>query len=336
MWTVYSVSHRHAGGAVPRNAATVRSVATPTHSGPPTVVTAWENMPTAPLLASIPSPPGSSLELGPFELRAYGLIIAIAVVVAVWFVGVRLEQRGGDREWASRVAVFAVPAGLIGARLYHVVTTWDRFSDDWVSIFEIWEGGLGIPGAIAGGVVGGLWGMRREGVPLPMMFDAAAPALPLAQAIGRLGNWFNQELYGRPTDLPWGLEIDPEHRVAGYEDVETFHPTFLYEALWNLALVGFLLWLDRRDVLRPGRLFAVYVLGYASGRIWIEALRIDTSEELIGVRWNVWLMGLLIVASAGYLLWSRMTAPASAASTVERPATEAAGSQCGPEPRSSR
>ncbi|MEQ8718045.1 MAG: prolipoprotein diacylglyceryl transferase [Acidimicrobiales bacterium] len=267
----------------------------------------------ASLLGSIPSPSDNGIEIGPLNLRAYGILIALGVIAAVWLLGRRLEQRGGDPEWASRVAVYAVPAGLVGARAYHVFTSWDRFSGNWGEAFEIWNGGLGIPGGVVGGVLGGLYVMRRDGIPVAAFFDAAAPALPLAQAIGRLGNWFNQELYGKPTDLPWGLEIDPENRVSGFEADETFHPTFLYEALWNVALVGFLLWLDRRGVLRPGRLFAVYVLGYATGRIWIEAIRIDTSEELLGVRWNVWLMGGLILGAIAFLVWSRLSAPAPAA-----------------------
>ena len=246
-------------------------------------------------LASIPSPSDNTI-LG---LRAYGLMIALGVLAAVWLSRRRWADRGGDPEDISTIALWAVPAGLVGARLYHVITDWKRyFPDQPVDALKIWEGGLGIPGGIALGVAVGVLVGRRLGIRLPVGLDAVAPALPLAQAIGRLGNWWNQELFGRPTDLPWGLEIDPANRPAGYAEVETFHPTFLYEGLWNLALVALLVVLDRRRLLRPGNLIVVYVGGYALGRLWVEALRIDPASLVLGVRVNIWMSAALLVGVA--------------------------------------
>ena len=230
-------------------------------------------------------------------------MIALGVIVAVLFIGWRMQQRGMNSEIAVSLAWVVVPAGLIGARIYHVITDWRRFSDEdrWSDVVRIWEGGLGIPGAIIGGVLAGAVLCRMRDWSLAEMLDIAAPALLAAQAIGRLGNWFNQELFGRPTDLPWGLEIDPTNRPAEYYSDTTFHPTFLYEALWMLALMGLLLWLDKLRKLPVGHLFALYVLGYASGRIWIEFLRVDPASELAGVRVNVWVMSALWLGAAAYM-----------------------------------
>jgi prolipoprotein diacylglyceryl transferase len=258
------------------------------------------------VVGSIPSPPRSSIPIGPFDLRAYGLTIALGVIAAVWLTGRRLEQKGiGTIDDISSVAVWAVTAGVIGARLYHVATDWSRFSDDLGAIPKIWEGGLGIPGGMAAGVAVGWWRSRYHDIPGAMMLTCAAPALPLAQAIGRLGNWFNQELYGRATDLPWALEIDDDHLPAGVASGTTFHPTFLYEALWNLGLVGVLLRIDRTMRLGPGRLLAVYVIGYGAGRLWIEGLRIDPASELGGLRWNQWVSIAAVVLGALYLVATR-------------------------------
>ena len=255
------------------------------------------------MLASIPSPSRNIIEIGPLDIRIYGIMIALGVIVAVLFIGWRMQQRGINSEIAVSLAWVVVPAGLIGARIYHVITDWRRFSDEdrWGDVVRIWEGGLGIPGAIIGGVLAGAVLCRMRGWSLAEMLDIAAPALLAAQAIGRLGNWFNQELFGRPTDLPWGLEIDPTNRPAEYFSDTTFHPTFLYEALWMLALMGGLLWLDKLRKLPVGHLFALYVLGYASGRIWIEFLRVDPASELAGVRVNVWVMSALWLGAAAYM-----------------------------------
>ncbi|WP_419926702.1 prolipoprotein diacylglyceryl transferase [Candidatus Poriferisocius sp.] len=255
--------------------------------------------------ASIPSPGADSLEIGSLDLRAYGLMIALGVLAAAWLFTRLFTRRGHSPELASSVTVWAVVAGLIGARIYHVITDWKSYQGNWGDAWQIWEGGLGIPGGvIAAAIV--LWVFARQrGIPLSDIADSMAPALPLGQAIGRWGNWFNQELYGRPTDLPWALEIDPEHRRLQYLDDEIFHPAFLYECIWNLALVGFLLWAGKRFTLKPGRLFGLYVLGYSLGRLWIETIRVDFASELAGVRVNIWVMLALIVGSVAYLLWGR-------------------------------
>ena len=257
---------------------------------------------TSALLASIPSPGFKNLEIGPLNLRMYGLMIALGVVAAVWLAQRLWARDGGNPEDISRIALWAVPAGVVGARAYHVITDWKRFQQDgWAEAFKIWEGGLGIPGGMAAGIAVGVWVARRRGLPTGRVIDAVMPGLPLGQAIGRLGNWFNQELFGRPTDLPWGLEIHPEHRPVQYSDQTTFHPTFLYEALWNLALCAVLLALGRRKALPPGSLLAVYAGGYGLGRLWVESLRADAASLLLGVRVNVWMSLVLIAGSAVYL-----------------------------------
>ena len=255
--------------------------------------------------AAIPSPGSSSLDIGSLELRAYGLMIALGVLAAAWLFHRRFTQRGHSPELASSTTVWAVIAGLIGSRIYHVVTDWKTYQGNWGEAWQIWEGGLGIPGAVAAAAAVMWVYARQKGIPLSDIADSAAPALPLGQAIGRWGNWFNQELYGRPTDLPWALEIDPEHRRLQYLNDDTFHPTFLYECIWNLALVGALLWMGKRFTLKPGRLFGLYVLGYSLGRLWIEFIRVDFASELAGVRVNIWVMLALIIGSVAYLLWGR-------------------------------
>jgi prolipoprotein diacylglyceryl transferase len=270
------------------------------------------------LLAAIPSPSGKAIEIGPLDLRAYGVAISIGAVVAVWIAQRRWAARGGDPDDIASIAVWAIPAGIVGARLYHVATDYRRFQGRWLEAFAVWEGGLGIPGGIAAGVLVGVAVARRRQLPVAALLDVVAPALPVAQAIGRLGNWFNQELFGRPTDLPWALRIDEAHRPAGLEDVSLYHPTFLYEALWNLALAALLVWIGRRWAPRPGQLFAGYVAGYAAGRFWVEALRIDPATEILGVRVNLWVSGsVFVVAVAILALRAR-----SGASSVPTPATD--------------
>ena len=256
------------------------------------------------LVADIPSPGSNSIDLGPLALNAYGLMIALGVIAGVWLFGRRLEERSlAKREVASQIALWAVAAGVIGARLYHVATDWERFEDDLTEIPKIWEGGLGIPGGLMAGIPVGIWVARRRGLSAADAATCAAPAIPLSQSIGRWGNWFNQELFGRPSDLPWALEIDAEHLPDNYSPGTTFHPTFLYESLWNLALCGALLWIDRRWSIGRGGLLAVYVMGYGVGRLWVEGLRIDPADELAGLRVNQWVALLAIVGGAGYLVW---------------------------------
>ena len=253
------------------------------------------------ILAAIPSPSAKAIEIGPFDLRAYGIAIGVGAVVAVWIAQRRWAARGGDPEDISAIAVWAIPAGLVGARLYHVVTDYRRFQGRWLDAFAVWEGGLGIPGGIVVGVLAGAVVARRRQLPVAALLDVVAPALPVAQAIGRLGNWFNQELFGRPTDLPWALRIDEAHRPVGLEDVALYHPTFLYEALWNLALAAVLVWIARRWDPKPGQLFTGYVAGYAAGRFWVEALRIDPASEILGFRVNLWVSGLTFVVALAVL-----------------------------------
>ena len=269
------------------------------------------------ILASFPSPPSEAIEFGPLTLRAYGLAIAFGVLAGVWLAQKRWSAVGGDPDDITKIAMWAVPAGLLGARLYHVITDW-RFDEGFAEPFKIWEGGLGIPGGIGVGVLVAVWIIHREGWDRPLLLDAVVPALPLAQAIGRIGNWFNQELFGGPTDLPWAVEIAPEHRPPEYLDVETFHPTFLYEALWNLGLVVFLIWLDGTRKLRTGALLAVYVVGYLSARLWLETVRIDPANEIAGVRVNIWMSIVGIVIAGGWLiLRGRPTASDHAGEGVE-------------------
>lgn len=254
------------------------------------------------MLASIPSPSSNVIELGPISLRAYGLMIALGVIAAALVSQKRWAARGGDPDDITTIAMWAVPAGLIGARIYHVFTDW-RFDEGWAEPFKIWEGGLGIPGGMAAGVLTAIWVIRRNGWDQRNLLDSMAPSLPLAQAIGRLGNWFNQELFGGPSDLPWAVEIDDRHAAAaGHPDADTFHPTFLYESLWNLALFGFLVWVDRTGKIRRGGLIAVYVVGYAVARIWLETVRIDPATEVGGVRINIWMSIVAIAVAGGWLL----------------------------------
>ena len=260
------------------------------------------------VLASIPSPSQGVWELGPFPLRAYALCIIAGIVAAAWLTEKRWIARGGAPGDVLDIATWAVPFGIVGGRIYHVITSPQSYfgeGGDPVRALAIWEGGLGIWGAIALGGVGAWIACRRRGIPLPAFAYAVAPGLLVAQAIGRLGNWFNQELFGRPTDLPWALEIDAAHRPSEYLDVATFHPTFLYELLWNLAAAAVVIWADRRFGLSHGRAFALYVALYCAGRLWIELLRIDDANEFFGVRLNVFtsiIVGLLAVA---YLVWQR-------------------------------
>jgi prolipoprotein diacylglyceryl transferase len=264
-----------------------------------------------PVIAAFPAPPGSSISIGPLDLRAYGLMIALGVIAAVWLLGKRFEARGvGTSEDASSIAIWAVGAGVVGARLYHVITEWDRFADDLAAIPAIWKGGLGIPGGLIAGIGVGLWMAHRRQIPMSIAATCAAPAIPLAQSIGRWGNWFNQELFGRPTTLPWALEVDDRYVPAGYALGTTFHPTFLYESLWTLALAGVLILIDQRLRPAPGILMGLFVLGYGIGRFWIEGLRIDQASQWAGLRLNQWTALVAIIGAAGYLLWARGRQPA--------------------------
>ena len=254
------------------------------------------------MFASIPSPSWSSLSIGPIELRVYGFLIAVGVVLAIRRLGSGLERfRTGGSEAAASIGMWGVGAGLIGARLYHVVTEWDRFSGNLSEIPKVWHGGLGVPGGVLLGTIVGVLRARSFGISTAETLHAAAPAIPLAQAVGRWGNWFNQELFGRPTTLPWALRIDDDHLPAAYESGTTFHPTFLYESMWTLGLSLWLVRLSGSPRFAGSRLFALYVSGYGLGRLWIEGLRIDDASVIGGLRWNQWVAIAAIVGGLIYL-----------------------------------
>jgi len=261
----------------------------------------------------IPSPETGEWAIGPVPIRAYALLILIGMFVGLWLTNRRWQARGGQPGTAYDVAIWAIPFGIVGARIYHVLTDWQIYFADGgsglVGAVRIWDGGLGIWGGVAAGALGAWIASKRLHIPLSRFADAAAPGVVLAQAIGRIGNYMNQELFGRPTDVPWALEISPENRPAGYEQFETFHPTFLYESLWNLGVFAVLLWADRRWRIGYGRLFALYVALYCSGRVWIEAMRIDTVNTIAGLRLNVWTSIIVGIAAVIFMVISARRHP---------------------------
>lgn len=265
------------------------------------------------LLAFIPSPSQGTWNLGPLPLRAYALLIIAGIIVAIVVGSRRYVARGGSAGVIGDIALWAVPFGIIGGRLYHVITDWQLYfapgGSGIVGALRIWDGGLGIWGAVALGGLGAWIGARRLGVALPPIADAIAPGIALAQAIGRWGNWFNQELFGAPTTLPWGLEIAPQYRPEGYADFATFHPTFLYESLWMVGVALVLIWADKRFRMGHGRVFALYVLLYCVGRGWIEYLRIDTANTILGLRLNLWTSILVGLGALAYLIISARMRP---------------------------
>jgi prolipoprotein diacylglyceryl transferase len=264
------------------------------------------------LLASIPSPASGEIELGPLTLHAYGFMLLLAILAATFLTGVLWKGQGGDWDLVFRVAMWGVAGGIVGARLYHVLTSWGEVPEPkWQGIFQIWQGGLGIWGGITGGVLAGWLVIHRTGASMFRFLDAAAPGLLLAQAIGRWGNYFNQELFGTPTDLPWGLEIDPQSRPDRYRDSDTFHPAFLYESLWNLLGVGVLLLLRSRLRIRPPGLFALYVAWYTFARFFLELIRTDEAHELLGLRLNAYVSLVVFALAVAAFFWSqrRLDAP---------------------------
>ncbi|MGH2875643.1 MAG: prolipoprotein diacylglyceryl transferase, partial [Solirubrobacteraceae bacterium] len=244
------------------------------------------NVPT--LLASIPSPSSNGFHIGPLFFHAYGICYVFAVAGVIWLSRRRWAKVGGDPELCYEVAMWAFPGSLIGARIYFDITTPAKIPDHWWGVFAIWDGGLGIWGGIAGGAIVGLWVLRRRlsHADLLRFMDVVAPGLLVAQAIGRIGNYFNQELFGAPSSLPWAIRISPAHRVPHYLQYGSFEPTFLYELIWDLALCGFLIWLGSRRRIRAPGLFALYVAGYSGFRIFEETQRIDYSNYFLGMRVN--------------------------------------------------
>jgi prolipoprotein diacylglyceryl transferase len=260
------------------------------------------------VIASIPSPANGFFEVGPVTIHMYGLMLLLAIAVCILVTGLRWTKRpgrdGGDWDLLLRIAVWGVAAGIVGARAYHVITSWSEVPDPkWQGVFMVWKGGLGVWGGIfLGTVVGAIVAKRAGKNPFALM-DAAAPGLLLAHGIGRFGNWFNQELYGKPTDLPWGLEISPENRPFEYPDSETFQPTFLYEFIYVTAAAGVLLILDRLYRFKPPALFALYVMLYTFGRFFEELLRIDPSHEWGPLRLNAWVSLVVFVLATAFFVW---------------------------------
>jgi prolipoprotein diacylglyceryl transferase len=262
----------------------------------------------------IPSPSDGTLHLGPLPIHVYGLLLAIGVVLAAKIAETRWGHWGRDRHQLAAIWVPVVIGGVVGARLYHVATDYQLFTHDWGRVVQIWKGGLAIWGAVLGGGIAVFVMSRIRHLDFLRVTDAIAPGLLVAQALGRWGNYFNQELFGKPTTLPWGLEIDVAHRPAGYVQFATFQPTFLYESLYCLAALGVLLWVERRFRLRRGQAFALYVVLYTFGRFWFEMLRIDPAHHVGGLRINDWVSIGVLLAGLGYFLWlGRREIPAAEA-----------------------
>lgn len=273
---------------------------------------------TTTVLASFPSPPQGVWYIGPVAVRAYAVFIIIGIVIAIIWGDRRWVARGGEKGTVFDIAIWAVPFGLIGGRLYHLATDWQTYFGEhgagFVAALKMWDGGLGIWGAVALGALGAWIGCRVRGIPLPALGDAIAPGILLAQGIGRIGNYFNEELYGRPTSMPWGLEITERVRdghvdmldgVSNGHVIDVVQPTFLYELIWNVLVVLLLVWVDRKYLIGHGRLFALYVAGYCFGRFWIELLRSDHATHLFGVRINSITSAVVFVLAVAYLMWAR-------------------------------
>lgn len=264
------------------------------------------------MLALIPSPSSSQFSIGPATFHYYALCIIVGILVAISLGRKRYEVNGGTADDVSEAAIWAVPFGIIGGRIYHVTSSPQQYfgsGGNPVDALRIWQGGLGIWGAISLGAFGAYLYFRthKTSLSFPNFLDALAPGVIIAQAIGRVGNWFNQEVFGKPTSLPWGLEIDLANRPDGYETFLNFHPTFLYEAIWCLLIAYLLIKLPsflKRIVKNQGDVFVLYVFGYTLGRVWIEAIRIDSANYILGLRLNIWVSFIVLAASVIYLIRS--------------------------------
>ena len=273
-------------------------------------------------LAYIPSPTISQFSIGPVTIHIYALCILMGIVLAVWITTTRWKKLGGNFDHVLDITLVSVPAGIIGARLYHIITTPERFfgpDGDWAEMFRIWNGGLGIWGGVLFGALAAWAWCRHKHYPMALLADAIAPGLLVAQAVGRLGNWFNQELYGAPTTLPWGLKLNMEGTAIGHSEQcydgatcpsgTLFHPTFLYEMIWNLIGAAIIAYIGSKAMkkLKAGSLFAVYIMWYTLGRTWIESLRIDYAHEFLGVRINVWVsMAVFVLGAVSFIVVQQM------------------------------
>lgn len=273
-------------------------------------------------LAYIPSPTISQFSIGPATIHIYALCILMGIVLAVWITTTRWKKLGGNFDQVLDITLVSVPAGIIGARLYHIITTPERFfgpDGDWAEMFRIWNGGLGIWGGVLFGALAAWAWCRHKHYPMALLADAIAPGLLVAQAVGRLGNWFNQELYGAPTTLPWGLKLNMEGTAIGHSEQcydgatcpsgTLFHPTFLYEMIWNLIGAAIIVYIGSKAMkkLKAGSLFAVYIMWYTLGRTWIESLRIDYAHEFLGVRINVWVsMAVFVLGAVSFIVVQQM------------------------------
>jgi prolipoprotein diacylglyceryl transferase len=277
----------------------------------------------------IPSPPVNGFHIGPAFIHMYGVMYIVGITLAILITQRRWKAAGGDPGLVGDVALWAVPAGIIGGRIYFDLTTPKYIPHHWYGVFAVWDGGLGIWGGVALGALVGIWRVRRRGADAALFADAAAPALLVAQAVGRIGNYFNKELFGGPTTLPWGLEIPPAYRPVGYTAYRTFHPTFLYELIFDLALAALLVWLGHHRNVKPPGLFALYVTGYSAFRIFEESLRVDPSEHFLGLRFNMYVASILTIAGALWFWYTQRRRPALAGRAGK--ASEAGGSPEGAE-----
>ena len=266
------------------------------------------------MFASIPSPPIDHIPIGPLRLTFYGLFVGTGVALAWWLTKRRFEARGGDPLAAEHILMRVVIFGFLGARLAYVSTHLSRFEGEWWKVLALWEGGLALFGGLTAGALALILSARSRGVHIGTFLDSLAPALPLAQAIGRWGNYFNQELFGTPSELPWAVEIDPGNRPAAYPDAETFHPTFLYESLWNVALAGFIVWVSKRRPDLQGRLIGIYFVGYGLMRFLLELMRTDTTFRFLGLSRNGWVSIAAMVVGVAVLTW-RANRPATSRPT---------------------
>ena len=277
----------------------------------------------------LPSPSTNGFQLGPAFVHFYGLMYVVGIVLAVVITQRRVRAAGGNPSLVADLATWSVPAGIIGGRIYFDITTPADIPHHWWGVFAVWSGGLGIWGGIAAGALVGAWRVRRSGGDVAMFMDAVAPALLVAQAVGRIGNYFNQELFGKPSGLPWAVEISLPHRPAGYLQFSTFQPTFLYELIFDLALAAALVWLGHHRSIRAPGLFALYVTGYSAFRIFEESLRIDSSQHFLGLRLNSYVASVVTLAGLGWFVRIQRRAPSPEPSGTSGGASSAGGTDPG-------